>query len=378
MAGQTDAAVAIDRVPLLDMSRQYAVLKDQLDSAVLKVMAHGWFIMGPEMKQFETEVAEFVGAKHAIGVASGTDALLLALRAAGVGPGDEVILPAFSFFATAGVVSRLGATPKFIDIDPETYNVDPALIEAAIGPNTKAVMPVHLFGQCADMNPIVDIAKAKGLAVVEDAAQALSSSYKGTRAGALGDLGCFSFYPTKNLGAMGDGGMITTDSDELATELLRLRVHGAKPKYYNQTVGYNSRLDTLQAAVLSVKLPHLEAWSESRREHAAYYDKGLAGLPVEVPVVRDYGVHIYNQYTIALDRRDDFREHLKSRNIGHEIYYPVPLHLQECYNGLGYKQGDLPVSERAAARVCSLPIFPELTFDEQDFVVKAIADFVGA
>lgn len=370
--------MAIDRVPLLDMSRQYATLKDQLNAAVLNVMAHGKFILGPEMKQFEKDAAAFVGVKHAIGVASGTDALLLALRAAGVGPGDEVILPAFSFFATAGVVSRLGATPKFIDIDPETYNSDPTQIEAAITPKTKAVMPVHLFGQCADMTPIVELAKAKGLTVVEDAAQALSSSYKETRAGALGDMGCFSFYPTKNLGGMGDGGMITTNNDQLADELLRLRVHGARPKYYNQTVGYNSRLDTMQAAVLAVKLPHLDSWSQARREHAAYYDEKLADLAVDLPVVRDYGVHIYNQYTIALDRRDEFRDHLKSRNIGHEIYYPVPLHLQECYKDLGYKPGDLPVSERAAARVCSLPIFPELTYEEQDYVVKAVADFVGA
>jgi len=359
------------------MSRQYAVLKDKLDAAVLGVLAHGKFILGPEMKQFEREVADFVGVKHAVGVASGTDALLLALRAVGVGPGTEVIIPAFSFFATAGVVSRLGATPKFVDIEPDTYNLDPAQIEAAITSQTKAVMPVHLFGQCADMNPILEVARAHKLAVIEDAAQALSSRYGDQKAGALGDIGCFSFYPTKNLGGLGDGGLVTTDRDDLAELLLKLRVHGAKPKYYHQIIGYNSRLDTLQAAALSVKLPYLDDWSASRRQHATYYDRELAGLPLELPAVRDYGYHIYNQYTIGVERRDAFREHLKKRNIGTEIYYPVPLHLQECYKELGYQPGSLPVSERAAERVISLPIFPELTTEEQAYVVQAVKDFVG-
>jgi dTDP-4-amino-4,6-dideoxygalactose transaminase len=367
----------VSSVPLLDLGRQYAVLKDKLDSAVLGVMVHGKFILGPEVKRFEQEAAKYVGVKHAIGVASGTDALLLALRAVGVNPGDEVIVPAFSFFASAGVISRLCAEPKFVDIDPETYNIDPAKLETAITPKTKAVMPVHLFGQCADMKAVMEIARRHKVAVIEDAAQALSSRYDGTMAGAIGDIGCFSFFPTKNLGGVGDGGMVTTDNDELAATLRKLRVHGAEPKYYHQIVGYNSRLDTIQAAALSVKLPHLDEWSEARRSHASVYDRELKGLPIELPVNRSYGYHIYNQYTLGVDRREAFREHLKSRQIGHEVYYPVPLHLQECYKNLGQREGSFPVSERAAKRVCSLPIFPELRADEQAYVVQAVRDFVS-
>lgn len=366
----------IDRVPLLDLKRQYVTLKEKLDTAVLNVMDHGGFINGPEVKAFEGEAAEFVGARHAIGVASGTDALLLALRALGVGPGDEVIIPSFSFFATAGVISHLGATPIFVDIEPDTYNIDPAKIEAAITKKTKAIMPVHLFGQCADMDRIVAIAASHKLPVVEDAAQALSARFGDTMAGNIGTLGCFSFFPTKNLGCLGDGGLITTNDAALDELVRKLKSHGAKPKYYHQLVGYNSRLDTIHAAALSVKLPHLNAWSEARRANAERYDRLLAGLPVELPVNRAYGYHIYNQYTIALDRRDAFREHLKARKIGHEVYYPVPLHLQECYRGLGHQTGSFPVSERASTRVCSLPIFPELTEAEQDYVVKAVKDFV--
>lgn len=367
----------IDRVPLLDLKRQYVTLKDELDAAVLKVMDHGGFINGPEVKIFEGEAAGFVGARYAIGVASGTDALLLALRALGVGQGDEVIIPAFSFFATAGVISLLGATPVFVDVEPDTYNMDPAKIEAAITKKTKAIMPVHLFGQCADMDKIMALAGKHKLPVVEDAAQALSSRYGHKMAGNIGTFGCFSFFPTKNLGCLGDGGLITTN-DEGRDELVRkLKAHGAKPKYYHQLIGYNSRLDTIHAAALSVKLPHLNAWSEARRKNAARYDKLLAGLPIELPINRAYGYHIYNQYTIALDRREEFRAHLKALKIGHEVYYPVPLHLQECYRDLGHKAGSFPVSERAALRVCSLPIFPELTEAEQDYVVKAVKDFVA-
>jgi dTDP-4-amino-4,6-dideoxygalactose transaminase len=366
----------IDRAPLLDLSRQYAQIKDELDKAVLKVMAHGRFINGPEVKEFEAAAARFVGTKHAVGVASGTDALLLALRAAGIGDGDEVILPAFSFFATAGVIWHLRAKPVFVDVDPETYNIDPDRIEAAITPRTKAIMPVHLFGQCADMKPIMEIAAAHNLVVVEDAAQALSTRYGSQMAGSIGTLGCFSFFPTKNLGCLGDGGLITTDDDELDELLRRLKMHGAKPKYYHELVGYNSRLDTIHAAALLVKLPHLNAWSEGRRKNAARYDELLADLPLTRPVNKDYGYHIYNQYTIALDRRDPFREHLKSRNVGHEVYYPVPLHLQECFRELGHAEGDFPVSEQASKRVCSLPVFPELTTEEQGYVVQAVKDFV--
>ena len=368
--------MAINQVPLLDMGRQYAPLKKELDSAVLAVLDHGGFINGPEVKKFEAEAATFVGTKHAVGVASGTDALLLALRALGVGPGHEVIVPALSFFASAGVVSRLGARPVFVDVDPDTYNIDPTLIEPAITGHTRAIMPVHLFGQCADMDRVMEVANAHGIPVVEDAAQALSSSYGDRQAGSIGKLGCFSFYPTKNLGCLGDGGMITTDDDDLAALLRILKVHGAKPKYYHKTVGYNNRLDTIHSAALLVKLPHLPAWSEARRTNAARYDKLLAGVPVKLPVNKDYGYHIYNQYTIELDDRDKFCEHLKSRKIGFEIYYPVPLHLQECYRELTYREGDCPHAERAAKRVCSLPIYPELTPEEQDYVVEAVKDFV--
>jgi dTDP-4-amino-4,6-dideoxygalactose transaminase len=362
---------------LLDLKRQYVTLKDELDTAVLRVMDHGDFINGPEVGAFEREVAGYIGARYAIGVASGTDALLLALRALGVGPGDEVVLPAFSFFATAGVISRLGARPVFVDIEPDTYNIDPAKIEAAISKKTKAIMPVHLFGQCADMDRIMAVADKHRLPVVEDAAQALSSRYGDKMAGNIGTFGCYSFFPTKNLGCLGDGGLVTTNDLGLDELVRRLKAHGAKPKYYHQLVGYNSRLDTIHAAALSVKLPHLNAWSEARRKNAARYDKLLAGLPIELPADRKYGYHIYNQYTIALDRRDLLCAHLKARKIGHEIYYPVPLHLQECYRDLGHEEGSFPVSERAAKRVCSLPIFPELTAREQDYVAKAVKDFVA-
>jgi dTDP-4-amino-4,6-dideoxygalactose transaminase len=367
----------IESVPLLDLKRQYQTLKNELDTAVLNVLDHCYFINGPEVGTFEREAASYVGARCAIGVASGTDALLLALRALGVGPGDEVIVPAFSFFASAGVISLLGATPVFVDVDPDTYNMDPATIEPAITKKTRAIMPVHLFGQCADMDRIMAVAKKHALPVVEDAAQALSARYGDKMAGNIGTFGCFSFFPSKNLGCLGDGGLITTNDEKLDELVRRLKAHGSKPKYYHSLVGYNSRLDTIHAAALSVKLPHLNAWTEARRRNAARYDRLLAGLPVTLPAKSDKSYHIYNQYTIALDRRDEFRAHLKARKIGHEVYYPVPLHLQECYRDLGHKPGSFPVSEEAAGRVCSLPIFPELTEAEQDYVVQAVKDFVA-
>ena len=377
MAGESGLVTAVDRVPLLDLGRQYAPLKEELDAAVLRVMAHGRFINGPEVAEFEKATAGYVGAKHAIGVASGTDALLIALRALGVGPDTEVIMPTFTFFATAGTVHNLGAKPVFVDIDPDTYNLDPARIEAVISNKTRAIMPVHLFGQCADMTPLLKVADAHGIPVVEDAAQALSASYGERMAGTIGKLGCFSFFPTKNLGCLGDGGLIVTDDDELNELIRKLKAHGAKPKYYHQLVGYNSRLDTIHAAALLVKLPHLDAWSRHRRVNAARYDELLADVPVRRPTDAGRGYHIYNQYTIELDRRDEFREHLRSRNVGHEVYYPVPLHRQACFAHLGYNEGDFPVSERAVGRVCALPIFPELTPDEQEYVVQAVKDFVS-
>jgi len=367
----------INRVPLLDLGRQYAALKTDLDLAVLAVLAHGHYINGPEVGQFEKAAAAYVGAKHAIGVASGTDALLLALRALGVGPGDEVVIPTFTFFATAGVVSNLGARPVFADVEADTYNIDVRSMEKAITKKTKALLPVHLFGQCADMDAILNIANKHGVPVVEDAAQSLSARFGKHAAGTLGQIGCYSFFPSKNLGCLGDGGLVVTNDDKLAALLRKLKNHGAEPKYYHEMVGYNSRLDTIHAAALLVKLPHLDSWSQKRRENASRYDEMLKGVKVERPTDRGQGYHIYNQYTIALDRRDDLRAHLKSRNIGHEVYYPVPLHMQKCFAGLGYKQGDFLVSERAAARALSLPIFPELTAEEAEYVVKAVKEFVG-
>jgi dTDP-4-amino-4,6-dideoxygalactose transaminase len=359
-------------VPFLDLKRQYASIKEEMDQAISNVLSHAKFIMGPEVKAFEEKAAEYCGAKSAVGVASGTDALLLSLRACEVGPKDEVITTGFSFFATAGVITRLGATPVCVDIDPETYNIDPAKIEEKITSKTKAIMPVHLYGQCADMDPIMQIAQKHNLKVVEDAAQAIGSKYKGKKAGSLGHFGCFSFFPSKNLGAAGDGGMVVT-SDEKMAELLRmLRVHGAKPKYYHSIVGYNSRLDTLQAAILSVKLKYLDGWTEKRREHATIYNQAFKNMDVVTPKEEDFNYHIYHQYTIAVKNRDRLREVLKEKQIGHDVYYPVPLHLQECYKHLGYEEGDLPVIDRKAKEVISIPIYPELTTEEQNFVIETV------
>lgn len=359
-------------VPLLDLKRQYASIKPELDQAVFSVLADTKFIMGPEVKSFEEKMAEYCGAKFAIGVASGTDALLLALRSCGVGIGDEVITTTFSFFATAGVITRLGATPVFVDIDPDTYNMAQEQIEKKITKKTKAIMPVHLYGQCADMDPIMQIAKKHNLKVVEDAAQAIGSKYKGKKAGTLGHFGCFSFFPSKNLGAAGDGGMVVTNDPEMADLVRILRVHGAKPKYYHSMVGYNSRLDTLQAAILSVKLKHLDGWTAKRREHAEAYNSALKGVDVITPKEEDFNYHIYHQYTIAVKNRDKLSSVLKENQIGHEVYYPVPLHLQKCYQSLGYKEGDLPVAERKAKEVISLPIYPELAVEERNFVIETV------
>jgi dTDP-4-amino-4,6-dideoxygalactose transaminase len=366
-------------VPLLDTTRQYEAIKEYLDRAVLDVLAHGKFILGPEVKQLEDELASLCGASHALGVASGTDALLLALRACGVGPGDEVITTDFSFFATAGTVSRLGAKPVFVDIEPDTYNIDPTLIEAAITPRTRVIMPVHLFGQVADMDPIMDIARQYELRVVEDAAQAIGAEYKNRKAGSMGDFGCFSFYPSKNLGALGDGGLIVTSRPKLYDFARILRVHGAEPKYYHKVVGYNSRLATIQAAGLLVKLPHLRQWSEQRIEHARKYDAAFAGVEgIKTPVIKNYSTfHIFNQYTIAVPNRDEVMAGLKDAHIGCEVYYPVPFHMQECFADLGYAPDAFPVSSKAAAEVLSIPIFPELTDDEQQEVIDTLKRLVG-
>ena len=364
------------KVPLLDLSRQYKVIKTEVNEAIQKVLDHGMFIMGPEVKELESELAAYCDTKHGIGVASGTDALLLSLRALGVGPGHEVITSTFTFFATAGVISRLGAKPVFVDIDPKTFNIDVEQVSAAITDKTKAVIPVHLYGQIAEMDEICQIAEKRGIPIVEDAAQAIGAKYKNRKAGSFGKTACYSFFPSKNLGAYGDGGLITTNDDSLADLLKKLRVHGAKPKYFHSTVGYNSRLDTIQAAALMVKLKHLPSWHEARRDKAARYDQMLSDVEqVRTPYVRDYNYHIYHQYTLIVENRDELKNFLKGREIGLDTYYPLPLHLQECYNDLGYKKGDLPVAEELAEKVISLPIFPELADDEQQFVIDAIKEF---
>ena len=364
------------RVPLLDLTRQYKSIKNEIDQAVSKVLNHGLFILGPEMKSFEEKIAKYCGAKYAIGVASGTDALLLSLNAIGVGPEDEVIVPSFTFYATAGVVTRLGAKVVFVDIDPLTYNIDLKLIEKKITKKTKAIIPVHLFGQCADMDAIMQIAKKHNLKVIEDAAQAISAECKGKKAGSLGDLGCFSFFPSKNLGGAGDGGMVVTNDVDLAGKIELLRKLGAQPKYFHKVIGYNSRLDTLQAAILEVKLRYLDEWSGKRREHAKIYNEAFKNLDIVIPKEESFNYHIYNQYTIAIKNRNGLEEHLTKNEIGHDIYYPLPMHLQECYKNLGYKIGDLPISEKCSKEVISLPIFPELTKEEQDFTIEKVKEFV--
>jgi len=366
-------------VPLLDLSRQYEYLKPELDAAVVKVLTHGKFILGPEVAELERKVASLCGVSYAVGVASGTDALLLALRAVGVGPGDEVITTDFSFFATAGVIHRLGAKPVFVDIESDTYNINPNLIEAAITPKTKAIVPVHLFGQVADMDPIMEIASRHGLKVVEDAAQAIGAEYKGRKAGSIGDYGCFSFFPSKNLGAGGDGGMIVTRNEENCDMCRWLRVHGAKRKYYHDVVGYNSRLATIQAAILQVKLPHLHKWSKQRIEHARKYDEALAGLDgVVTPVVKEHSTfHIYNQYTVAFSNREQVQAALNEAGIGNCIYYPVPFHKQPCFAYLGHRPDEFPISSRAGEQVLSIPVYPELTRAEQNEVIDTIRKAVG-
>lgn len=361
-------------VPLLDVTRQYKALKREMDEAVLGVLASGQYILGPEVTKLEEEIAHVSGVRYGIGVASGTDALLLALRACGVGPGDEVITTDFSFFATAGVVSRLGAKPVLVDIEPDTYNIDPSLIEDAINKHTKVIMPVHLFGQMADMDAIMEIAKRYHLKVVEDAAQSIGAMYKGRPCGSFGDYGCYSFYPSKNLGAIGDGGLIVTDHQENNQAVRILRQHGAEPKYYHKLVGYNSRLASVQAAALRVKLPHLEGWSKKRIENAKRYTEAFKGIKeIKTPVVKDYSTfHIFNQYTIAVPNRDEVMAKLKAAGIGCEVYYPVPFHVQECFAYLGYTPEEFPVSNKAAAEVLSIPIYSEMTEAEQQEVIEAV------
>ncbi len=364
------------QVPLLDLKAQYATIKDEMLPAVEAVMASQYFINGPEVKELEAQVAAYSGCKAAVGVSSGTDALLAALMALGIGPGDEVITTPYTFFATAGSIWRTGARPAFVDIEPDTFNIDAAKIAAAVTDKTKAIMPVHLFGQVAEMDPIRAVAKKRDLYVIEDAAQAIGAEYKGRRAGSIGTVGCFSFFPSKNLGGMGDGGMIATQDAELVDRLTQCRNHGSKPKYYHKWVGGNFRLDTIQAAGLIVKLRHLDDWSAGRRANAARYNELFADFePVVTPAVRDYNVSIYNQYVIRVPRRDELQAFLKGRDVGTAIYYPLSLHQQECFASLGCKKGDFPESERAAAESLALPIYPELTDEQISYVADTIKEF---
>lgn len=367
-------------VPLLDLGAQYAPLRDEILAAVTRVCDSQRYIMGPEITAFEEEIAPLIGVEHAVAVSSGTDALLLALMTLGIKSGDEVITTTYSFFATAGAIVRVGATPVLVDIDPVTYNIDPAQAAAAITPRTKAILPVHLFGLSADMDPIAAVATRARIPVIEDAAQAIGASYKGKAVGSIGALGCFSFFPSKNLGAFGDAGLVTTTDAVIARKARLLRTHGMEPKYYHHLVGANFRMDAMQAAILRVKAPHLAAWTEARRVNAARYvrlfkDGGLADrvtLPVEPPQYR----HIFNQFVIRTPDRDRLKKHLDDRAIGNEIYYPVPFHLQPCFAGLGYRAGEFPHAERAAHETLAIPIFAELTAEQQQTVVSAIAEFV--
>lgn len=377
-------------IPLLDLSAQHQPIQAEIMAAIEQVLSSQAFILGPEVTKLEERVAAYSQARAGIGVSSGTDALLVALMALDIGPGHEVITSPYSFFATAGAIVRVGARPVFVDIDPETFNIDPAKIERAIRPNTKAIIPVHLYGQCAEMAPIMALAKQGGLHVIEDAAQAIGADYAdGRRAGSIGTVGCFSFFPSKNLGAMGDAGMVVTNDLDLAERIRVLRVHGSKPKYYHKLIGGNFRLDSVQAAVLNVKLNYLDEWTRRRQENAERYrtlfqQAGLTDKPgVVLPEARyrRAGVkhhHIYNQFVIRAPRRDELMAHLKQQGIGSEIYYPVPFHLQECFRPLGYKEGDFPESERAAKETLALPIYPELTPEQQQQVVQTIQRFYSS
>jgi len=393
------------QVPLLDLKAQYATIKDEIKAAIDEVLESQYFILGPKVQKFEKEISEYCNVQHAVGVASGSDALLLALMAINIGYGDEVITTPYTFFATASSISRLGAKPVFVDIDAKTYNINPELIEEKITDKTKAIIPVHLYGQCADMEPILEIGKRYNISIIEDAAQAIGAEYKGRKAGSMGDMGCLSFFPSKNLGGYGDGGMVITNnapilgipcsSDlvgqsgaEIAEKIRVLRAHGAKPKYYHSLIGLNSRLDALQAVVLSVKLKYLDDWSRARRQNAENYNHLFIETDLSVPkafgtqagvvtpYVEPYNYHIYNQYIIRVGKRNELQAFLKERNIGTEIYYPVSLHLQECYADLGYKKGDFPESEKAANETLALPIYSELTKEQQAAVVGTIKEFM--
>lgn len=360
---------------MLDLFAQYKPLDKQILNTIKEVYVSKKFINGPQVLELEKKIADYCNCKYSVGVSSGTDALLISLMALDIGKGDEVITTPFTFFATAGSIFRVGAKPVFVDIDPKTYNIDSELIEAKITENTKAIMPVHIFGQCAEMDKINEIAKKHSLFVIEDAAQAIGSEYKDKRAGSLGDVGCFSFYPSKNLGACGDGGIVTTNNLEIAEKLRIFRQHGSVSAYKHKYIGGNFRLDTLQAAVLLEKFPYLEEWHKGRQKNADYYNEHLKDV-LTTPFVESYNKMIYNQYTIRTLKRAELQNKLNEANVGNAIYYPVPLHLQECFGYLGYKAGDLPESEKAAQEVLSIPIYPELTIEQKNYVIQNIKNCI--
>ena len=360
------------KIPLVDLVTQYHTIKEEMDQAVLGVLESGRFILGSNVSALEEEVAAYLGVRHAVGVASGTDALLLSLRALGIGPGDEVIVPAYSFFATAGTVMTVGARPVFVDIHPETYLIDQAGLAAAITPRTKAILPVHLYGQPADMEAIMALAREHDLRVIEDNAQAFGATYKGVKTAAIGDVGCLSFFPSKNLGGYGDGGMVTTNNDEVAEKVRMLRMHGWKMKYFPEMLGYNSRLDELQAAILRVKLRHLDDWNARRREIAHAYSRSLEGLALRVPVEAPERTHVYHLYVVALEDRDRLQRELKQAGIASEVYYPQPLHLAAPCRELGGGAGRCPVAKRSSERLLALPIFPEMTGAQIEEVVANV------
>lgn len=376
------------QVPLLDLKQQYAAIRQECLAVTEKIYESQYFILGPYVEKLEDEVAAYCGTRYAVGVSSGTDALLLSLMAAGIGEGDRVITTPYTFFATAGAIARVGAVPVFVDIEPDTYNICPQELEAAVRrmdkqtrQSVKAVMPVHLYGQCAEMDPINAMARENNWVVIEDAAQAIGAEYKGQRAGSLGDFGCFSFFPSKNLGGFGDGGIVTTNSDADYEMLKILRVHGASPKYYHRYIGGNFRLDAIQAAIVSIKLARLDQWTQKRQENAARYRQLFAEAGVDEMIgcpVEKQDRHIYNQFVISAEsRRDALRDFLQAAGVGCEIYYPVCLHMQQCFADLGYVAGQMPEAEAAAARTLAIPVFPELSEDQQAYVVEQIRSFCG-
>lgn len=364
-------------IQLVDLVAQYHSIKEEIDAAVHSTLESGHFILGPAVSTLEETIAAYLGVKYAIGLASGTDALVIALRALNIGAGDEVIIPAYTFFATAGTVMSVGATPVFVDIDPASYEMDVTQIESCITPRTKAIIPVHLYGHPAEMDPILEIARVHGLKVIEDNAQAFGATYLNRKTGAMGDIGCLSFFPTKNLGAFGDGGMVVTNDPVVAERMRMLRTHGWKKKYYSEEVGYNSRLDAMQAAILQAKFPHVDTWNEKRRTLAQRYSEKLAVTELTTPVEHEWGKHVYHLYIIRSSKRDELQAFLRQKGIASEVYYPLPPHLSIPCRKFGYKEGDFPHAEKAARETLALPLYPELTLEQQDAVIAAVGEFAG-